>query len=136
MNIHIAWGDPETLRWSVPSDTGLAGQIAQPIPLSDGRLAAFYVHRHPPASLRLIISRDQGQTWDRDKELIVYDAGRAIQKGLDGTSDYAQYWDDMLTNWNFGHPAGVVLDAKTLLLLYYAGPHAQCLSVWCARVEL
>ena len=136
VDIQIAWADPQTLRWAPPRATGIQGQVAQPIPLGDGRLLAFYVHRHPPGSLRLIASEDGGQTWDRNDELIVYDSGGVRQKGLDGESDYAQYWDDMLTNWNFGHPTGVVLDDGTVLLGYYAGEDARCLSVWCTRVRI
>ena len=136
VDIQIAWADPQTLRWAPPRATGIQGQVAQPIPLGDGRLLAFYVHRHPPGSLRLIASEDGGQTWDRNGELIVYDSGGVRQKGLDGESDYAQYWDDMLTNWNFGHPTSVVLDDGTVLLGYYAGEDARCLSVWCTRVRI
>ena len=136
VDVHIAWGDPENLTWEAPFSTGLQGQVAQPIPLPDGRLLAFYVHRHAPPSLRLIVSEDGGKTWDRSGETAIYESGGGKQKGLNGESDYAQYWDDMLTNWNFGHPTGVVLNDGTVLLGYYAGNDAKCLSAWWARVQI
>jgi hypothetical protein len=136
LDIHMAWGDPKTLVWETPFSVGFLGQVCQPIPLPDGRLAAFYVHRHPPGSLRLVISEDGGRSWDREGELVVYACDGVKQKGLNGESDYAQYWEDMLTTWTFGHPTGVVLPDGTLLLGYYAGPTGTCLSVRWARVEL
>jgi hypothetical protein len=134
--IHIAWGDPNTLEWEKPFSTGIKGQVCQPIPLPDGRLAAFYVNRHAPGSMRLILSEDKGKTWDSKGELVVHMCDEAKQRGLNGESDYAQYWDDMLTTWTFGHPTGVVLADGTLLLGYYAGPSVTCLSVHWARVQL
>jgi hypothetical protein len=134
--VHLAWGDPENLTWETPFSTGIQGQVTQPIPLPDGRLLAFYVHRHPPPSLRLIMSEDGGKTWDRKGETTIYESGYGKQKGLEGESNYAQYWDDMLTNWNFGHPTGTVLNDGTVLLGYYAGRDANCLSVWWARVRI
>jgi len=133
--VHMAWGNPDTMEWEPPFSTGIVGQVCQPIPLPDGRLAAFYVHRHPPGSLRLVVSEDGGRSWDRRGELTVYAADAARQRGLNGESGYAQYWDDMLTTWTFGHPTGQVLPDGTLLLGYYAGPQGTCLNVRWARVE-
>jgi len=133
--IHMAWGNADELTWEEPFSTGIAGQIAAPIPLPDGRLLAFYVHRHPPGSMRLIASEDGGRTWDRDGEIVIYSSGKGLQAGADGESDFAQYWADMST-WSFGHPAGVVLDDDTLLLSYYAGRDEKCLSARWARVRV
>ena len=133
--IHMAWGDPDALTWEPPFSTGIEGQVTFPIPLPDGRLLAFYVHRHAPGSMRLIGSADGGKTWDRDGEVIVYRSGGKKQSGSDGTSDFGKYWDDM-SKWSFGHPTGVLLNDHTILLAYYAGPHERCLSVRWARVHV
>ena len=131
--LHLAWGDPETLTWSEPISAGIDGQIAAPIPLRDGRLLAFYVHRHPPGSMRLIVSSDNGKSWDHDGEISVYDtSGR--EAGMDG-ADYDEYWDSMAA-WSFGHPAGVELEDDQVLLVYYAGQEPTRLSVRWARVEV
>ena len=135
VDIHIATGDPATLTWQTPRATGIKGQITAPIPLPDGRLLAFYVHRHQPGSMRLILSQDQGATWDHDNELIIYDTIAAQEHGMDGNSDFAQYWDDIAT-WCFGHPAGIVLEDQTVLLTYYGGPNDKCLNVHWTRVQL
>jgi len=59
-------------------------------------------------------------------------AGREL--GMAGESNYAKFWEDMNT-WTFGHPASVLLDERTVLLAYYAGPSDKCLSPRWARVR-
>ena len=135
IDIHISWGDSDTFAWEEPVSTGIRGQITAPIPVEDGRLFAFYVHRHPPGSMRLICSEDRGKTWNHEEELVIYESRTGKERGGDGESDYARYWDDMGT-WSFGHPAGIVLDEKRLLLVYYAGEHHTRLSVRWAVVAV
>ena len=135
IEMHMAWGDAESLAWSTPRSMGLAGQIAMPIPLEDGRVLAFYVHRHEPGSLRLIVSHDEGQTWRHEDELVIYQSEGAREQGIDGETTYDEFWEAMGT-WSFGHPSAVVLPDGTLLLVFYAGPDESCLSVHWARVEV
>ena len=131
--LHLAWGDPDTLTWSEPVSTGIDSQIAAPIPLRDGRLLAFYVHRHPPGSMRLIVSSDEGLTWDQDGEISLYETP-AREAGMDG-ADYDDYWDSMAV-WSFGHPAGVELEDNEVLLIYYAGSDSTHLSIRWACVKV
>lgn len=131
--IHLAWGDPEKLTWSRPSSTGLEGQVATPIPLRDGRLLAFHVHRHPPASLRLVVSTDRGATWDRDEALTIYELHKQ-EAAMEGAS-YDEFWTAMGV-WTFGHPAGLEIDRNTVLLIYYAGRDETQLSVRWSRVQV
>ena len=135
VNIHMAWGDADALTWQEPFSTGIRGQISAPIPLSDGSLLAFYVHRHDPGSMRLIMSLDDGKTWDHQNELIVYASVAAKEPGTESETDFAQAWAAM-DRWSFGHPAGIVLDEHTVLLTHYGGPHDKCLSVHWARVRV
>lgn len=135
VDIHMAWGNCETLNWEEPFSTGIRGQIAAPIPLGDGRLLCFYVHRHSPGSMRLIMSSDDGRSWDQDNELVVYESKGPTEAGFDKHSDYAAYWENMSV-WSFGHPAGAVVEDGVVLLAYYAGPNDKCLSVRWARVRV
>ena len=135
IEMHMAWGDPKSLTWSTPQSTGVPGQIAMPIPLQDGRLLAFYVHRHIPGSLRLMLSPDQGLTWHREAELVVYESTGASEQGIERQTTYDAFWDAMGT-WSFGHPSAAVLSDGSLLLVFYAGPNESSLSVHWARVEL
>lgn len=125
IDIHIAYGDSERLRWTKPIPTGIKGQIAKPITVSEKRILCFYVHRHYPGSMRLIVSDDGGKVWKYDEELIVYQDSEKNDK--ERQVSYAEYWEDM-NRWNFGHPAGILLDKSRILLAYYAGKDAGCLS--------
>jgi hypothetical protein len=135
LEIHLSWGDPETLTWEPPFSTGIRGQIAVPVPLPDGRLGLFYVHRHPPGSLRLVMSPDEGRTWDLSKELVVYASGGPKERGMGDREDLSGFWEDMV-KWTFGHPAAVLLEDDLVLLAYYAGESERCLSVHWARVRV
>lgn len=119
--IHIAWGSADGLRWTSPASLGIAGQIAAPVILPDGRLFAAYVHRHHPPSLRAILSDDRGRTWQAAPELIFYEKARGGQEsGMGGARDFGDYWADM-SIWTFGHPAPLLLPDGQVLVLYYAG---------------
>ena len=135
IEMHMAWGNAKTLAWQTPYSMGMAGQIAMPIPLEDGRLLAFYVHRHEPGSLRLVASHDEGRNWDRENELVIYSSSGPGEQGISAETTYDEFWEAMGT-WSFGHPTAVVLGEGSLLLAYYAGPDESCLSVHWARVEV
>ena len=134
-NAHIAWSTPDGRSWTVPSDTGFAGQIPRPLAgLPDGRLLCVYVHRHSPPSLRALLSRDWGVTWDVANELVFYEHGKGRQAGMDGTRDFTDYYADMGL-WNFGHVEPGVLPDGSIFAAFYAGD-AQSLSVRWARIRL
>ncbi len=132
-DIHISRANLESLSWQTPIRTGIRGQIAAPIPLPDNRLLAFYVLREPHGSLRLIISPDGGETWDRNSELVVYHPKTGRPRGQ--PRDYAEAWEQM-SQWTFGHPASVVLSEKMLLVAYYAGRDERCLSARWSRIQI
>ena len=135
IEMHMAWGDAKSLAWSSPRSMAVNGQIAMPIPLPDGRLLAFYVHRHTPGSLRLMVSPDRGVTWNRETELVVYESAGAAERGTGAQTTYDEFWDAMGT-WSFGHPSAAVLADGSLLLVFYAGLNESSLSVHWARVEV
>jgi hypothetical protein len=132
IDIHIAYGNLETLSWTKPRSTGIKGQIAAPVCLGDGRILCFYVHRHYPGSMRIIMSEDGGQTWDVDSEIIVYhNTAETTEKSI----NYAEYWEEM-NRWNFGHPCGIVLEKNIVLVAYYAGEDVNCLSARWALISV
>ncbi len=119
--IHIAWGAPDGGKWSVPSSTGIVGQICAPLSLSGDRVFAAYVHRHDPPSLRAILSDDFGRSWEAAPELAFYRKTRGgKESGMGGKRDFGDYWADM-SIWTFGHPAAAPLPDGDVLVAYYAG---------------
>lgn len=120
---------------ATPSDTGIPGQIASPLPLDDGRILGFVVDRDRPGTMKLWQSKDGGKTWPAGDALTVHvHEEKSIVGNQKEGVDFAEYWEDMV-KWSFGHPSSGLLDANTLLLTYYAGT-PDTLSMHWAKVDL
>jgi hypothetical protein len=133
--MHQAWGSADGRRWTPTRSTGMAGQIAAPLALPDGRLFVAYVHRHDPPSLRAILSDDFGESWNQAGELIFYEKQRGGREaGMGGPRDFGDYWADM-SIWTFGHPAPALLPNGDVMVAYYAGDD-KALSIHWVRIAL
>ena len=112
------------------ASAGWRGQHCQPIALGGDRLAALYVHRHDPPSIRLVLSDDFGRSWDRDNELVVYASGLGVEAGhATDERAFEDFWQDMMA-WRFGHPRGVLLPDGDLFIAYYAGTAEASTMEW------
>jgi len=135
--VHIRVGriDDPNLAKEPPRQTSIPGQIAAPLLLDDGRLAAFVVDRNRPGTMKLWRSPDGGTTWPADDCLTVHnhDEQARLTQGTEGI-DFNQYWEDM-AKWSFGHPAIRQYDERRVLLTYYAGT-SGCLSIHAAVVRV
>ena len=85
--------------------------------------------------MRLVVSRDEGRSWETANELVVYESDGPGEQGISTETTYDEFWEAMGT-WSFGHPTAAVLADGSLLLVYYAGPDETCLSVHWARVQI
>jgi hypothetical protein len=132
-NAHIAWGTPDGKTWTYPTDAGFLSQIPRPLVLPGGRVLAVYVHRHHPPSLRAILSRDFGKTWDVQNELVFYQHELA-QAGMDKKREFTDYYADMRI-WSFGHAEPGLLPNGDVFVVFYAGD-ANSLSIHWARIAL
>ena len=130
---HIAWGNPDGREWTLPTPTGWRGQHCEPISLGGDRLAALYVHRHDPPSLRAVVSEDFGRTWRRDEELVFYSSEVGTEPGAAGARQFEDFWQDMMA-WRFGHPRGVLLPDGGLFVAFYAGDETATSMHW-VRIE-
>ncbi len=104
-----------------PLPTGIKGQIAAPVLLSDGRLLALVVERESKVgTIQLHESADGGKTWQPGP--IVHEHSEAALLRTKGGEDieFAAYWEDM-GKWSFGHPALLDLGNGGILCTYYAG---------------
>jgi hypothetical protein len=126
---HIAWGSPDGRTWTVPIAAGWRGQHCQPLALGGDRLAAIYVHRHDPPSLRIVLSEDFGRTWDRANEFTFFESRSGAEAGAGGERAFEDFWQDMMT-WSFGHPRGVLLPDGDLFIAFYAGDDASTTMRW------
>ncbi len=134
IDIHIAWGAADGSEWSVPQSTGLPGQHCQPLALGGDRLLAVYTHRRDPPGIVLSISDDFGKTWDRGRDLMVYDSTQGTEAGAGKPRDQADLWRDMEA-WRFGHPRAALLPSDEVFVVYYAGDDEEKSARW-ARVSL
>lgn len=105
--------------WAKPRSIGVAGQIAMPLELADGRILMAYVHRHAPPSLRVRLSDDGGRTWNAAEELVVYEKTRD-RTGEVTSGATADYFQDMQA-WTFGWITARQLPGGDVLACYYAG---------------
>lgn len=71
--------------WQFLSRPTEFGAPAEPLLLSDGRVALVYTHRLPPFGIRAIVSEDGGETWGG--EIIVRDDGGSWDLG------YQRAWE-------------------------------------------
>ena len=107
--------------WSVPRQvTGPGEHPGDLIRLRDGRLLLAYGHRNPPYGVHVMLSRDDGVTWDTDQRVMLVgdcltgDCGypSSVQRP-DGTVVTAYYSWDLVSPQRHVHRgsihAGVVL---------------------------
>ena len=101
--------------WSKPIDTGIWGYPAHLLRLPDGRLLATYGYRRAPMGIRACLSKDGGESWDVEHEIVLRadgfgsgsDLGYPITQRLpDGTLATIYYFNGMdnithvcLTRW-------------------------------------
>lgn len=135
LSVHLSHGSLAAPPTAAPAATGIPGQIAAPVRLPDGRLAALVVDRDRPGEIRLWQSSDNGAAWPREQSLQVHahDEQARLTQGLSDI-DFAQYWEDM-ARWTFGHPALQLLDDNHVLAAYYAGDPSR-MSIHWARIRL
>lgn len=134
VDVHVAWGSADGREWSVPRSTGLPGQHCQPLALGDDRLIAVYSHRRHPQGIAMSISEDFGKTWDRSRDLMVYDSTAGKESGATGSRSSEEIWKDMEL-WRFGHPRAALLPNGEVFVVFYAGDDNIKSARW-ARVEL
>tara|TARA_B100000029_G_C17092152_1_gene784657 strand:- start:175 stop:654 length:480 start_codon:yes stop_codon:yes gene_type:complete len=110
-----------------PRETSIPGQIAACAVADDGRLLSCVVDRGQPGTITLWQSDDNGQTWPRDRSLVVHvhDELAALSQRQESI-DYAEFWEDM-GKWSFGHPAIRPLGDHWLLAWYAGTPDRMSL---------
>jgi hypothetical protein len=129
--IHIILGSPDGTQWAAPVSSGVMGQLSTPFPLDEKTLLMGYVHRHQPASIRLLKSFDEGKTWG--EELIVFSgAQNAPTDGAGG--DLTEYYK-LMTDYTFGWNPMVRLKNGNVLMIYFAGM-TESMNIHSVEIEL
>jgi hypothetical protein len=86
--------------WSLPIQLPIWGHPAELVPLESGNILMVYGHRRPPYSVRAILSRDNGRTWDMRSMRTPFESKRT--RGID-----------------FGYPVAKQLGDGRIVCLFY-----------------
>lgn len=124
--IHLCHSLDYGRTWSRPRDTGIVGQICQPLIQSDGRLLLIYVDRFVTRSIRAVLSDDLGGTFHSDT--VVYQHSVPQQERGEGSSavNYLQEMDV----WTFGRVEGVAEPDGRVSVVFYAGDSSATSIYW------
>lgn len=132
LNIHARASRDGGRSFSPLWDTGVPGQPAQPVGLSDGRIAMVYVDRSGPPVIKLRTSDDGGRSWPAAGELVLHGAATNTQSVL--KQSMQDSWAEMGA-FSVGLPAIALLADGDLLVVYYAGPHTDRTGIEWIRVR-
>ena len=86
--------------WTEPRRIGVWGGPPQLLALENGDILCVYGYRRPPYGVRACLSRDGGETWEVEDELVIYDQGPGV---------------------DLGYPAAVQRPDGTILVAWYVG---------------
>ena len=111
--------------WSPPADTGIRGQTMTPIPLGGNRLLVLYNKRLGDQAIKQCLVTFTDDAWTIHHESILYDAHSFYQQSDDeGTGA------DVLDDFAFGFPTGIVLDDGTILTTHWCHEGGHCGIRW------
>jgi hypothetical protein len=132
-NIHARESTDFGRTWSTIWDTGVPGQPAPLVLLSDGSFGMVYVDRSGAPQIKMRASCDGGRTWPGDSEIVIAQPQLALQTKHKHTMQDA--WSEMAA-FSLGLPATAVADNGDTLVVYYSGPSTDQTDVKWARVKM
>lgn len=87
--------------WTKPKPTGIFGQPAHLLRLTDGRILCTYGFRKQPFAVKAVLSSDEGKTWDVEQTItlkencLFWDMGYPVSaQRADGKIISVYYWVD------------------------------------------
>ena len=100
-DMHYTVSDQTGKVWSTPQPTGIMAQTSWMADLGDGVLAAAYTDREGRnPGINIIVSDDEGKTWDSDNQVMVWDAVGQEYLGIEKKPEYPASHDNIA----FGKP--------------------------------
>ena len=125
--IHQSFSNESGRNWSVPVSTGIVGQIACPVVMSESDVVMLYVRRDKKRQILACQSFDGGKTWDGNSEICVYNQA--------GDNEDNSNLFDAMNQWSFGHPCGIRISDSEIAVVYYAGQGSNTGLQFC-RIHL
>jgi len=113
-------------------DTGVSGQPAPALELSDGTLLMVYVDRESTPCIKARLSEDGGRSWPRESETLLYRMSLNNQTESKGSMQDA--WSEM-AKFSLGLPTTVALPDGDALVLFYAGAQTDTTDIHWLRLR-
>lgn len=132
LNIHARRSDDGGRSWGDLWDTGVPGQPAPAVSLSEGRLAMVYVDRTGTPTIMARLSDDGGRTWP-EATAVLLSAPREDTQTV-GKSSMQDAWAEM-SKFSLGLPTTARLSDDEFVVVYYAGPETDVTDVHWVRVQ-
>jgi len=105
--------------WTYPILTDIKGSPPHLLRLKNGNILCTYGYRYEPMGIRARVSKDEGQTWE--KEIILRDDGGTLGE-LHKTKWFRKKHSGM---WDLGYPVSIQFDFddESILTVYYFTGH-------------
>lgn len=132
LHIHARTSADHGRNWSGMWDTGVSGQPGPPVDLADGSMIMVFVDREGPPAIKCRRSEDGGRSWPAGSEQVIYATGLLSQSREKRSMQDS--WAEM-SAFSVGLPTTARLDNGDVLVVYYAGPHADRTDIRWARVR-
>ena len=133
LSIHSRGSNDSGRSWGPLTDAGVPGQPARPVGLPDGRVVMVYVDRTAEPQIKARCSRDGGQTWPRESELLIHERAAARPETWNKQS-MQDAWAEM-SAFSIGLPDAVALPNGDVLTVYYSGDRPDHTDVLWARIK-
>lgn len=129
LNVHARKSTDHGKTWSRMWDTQVPGQPGPPVSTRDGGVVMAYIDRTHAPALKIRKSMDGGSTWPADSEMTLF--GTELPSQTLNKTSMQDAWRE-LGGYSVGFPTANVLDDGRVLVVYYAGKHADRTDIhWC-----
>lgn len=109
---HVTISNVDTSAWSYPAPTNLMAQTCWIADLGGGVMAAAYTDREGMnPGINVVLSHDEGNTWDVDNQVQVWDAVGQEYLGVERVPEYPRSHDNIA----FGKPNLARMENGTLI---------------------
>jgi len=133
LNNHARESRDHGRTWSRMWDTGVTGQPAPAVELSDGGIGMVYVDRTAAPVIKIRTSADGGHSWPADTELQISQSMVASQTEKKATMQDA--WSEM-SKFSVGLPSTARTKNGDVLVIYYAGADPDHTDIKWARLRV
>ena len=133
LNIHARRSGDGGRTWGPLHDTGVPGQPARAVGLTDGRVVMTYVDRTAAPAIKSRLSKDGGQTWPANSEIVVHQ--RAQSKQTVTKHSMQDAWAEM-SAFSIGLPDATLLPDGDVLVVYYTGLDPDHTDIQWARIRV